>query len=164
MGIFERIFRMTINLFVYVWVARYLGPENFGLYNYSIAFVGLFGALATLGLDEIVVSRLVKEETKTSEIIGTAILLKLTAAFLLLLFITLILFATSEDQKTNVLILIVASSLIFQSFNIFDLFFQSKVLSRYVVYANLVTLTISSLIKIYLIFIKAKLIFLFSFF
>ncbi len=156
---FERIFRMTINLFVYVWVARYLGPENFGLYNYSIAFVGLFGALATLGLDEIVVSRLVKEETKTSEIIGTAILLKLTAAFLLLLFITLILFATSDDQKTNVLILIVASSLIFQSFNIFDLFFQSKVLSRYVVYANLVTLTISSLIKIYLIFIKAKLIF-----
>ena len=123
---FERIFRMTINLFVYVWVARYLGPENFGLYNYSIAFVGLFGALATLGLDEIVVSRLVKEETKPQNYWNSH-LIKVNCCFLLLLFITLILFATSEDQKTNVLILIVASSLIFQSFNIFDLFFQSKV-------------------------------------
>jgi len=48
---FEKILRMIVGLFVGIWVARYLGPEQFGLFSYAASFVGLFTAFATLGLD-----------------------------------------------------------------------------------------------------------------
>jgi len=54
---FERIVGMALSFFVGVYVARYLGPANFGLLSYAGSFVGLFIALATLGLDGIVVRR-----------------------------------------------------------------------------------------------------------
>jgi len=46
----HRILSMIVALFVGVYVARYLGPERFGLLSYAGSFVGLFIALATLGL------------------------------------------------------------------------------------------------------------------
>ena len=51
----EKILRMFVGLFVGVWVARYLGPEQFGLLSYAQSFVGLFTIIATLGLDDVVV-------------------------------------------------------------------------------------------------------------
>ena len=50
----EKILRMVVGLFVGVWVARYLGPERYGLFSYAQSFVGLFTAIATLGLNGIV--------------------------------------------------------------------------------------------------------------
>lgn len=46
---FDKILRMGVGLIVGVWIARYLGPEQFGLLNFTTAFVGLFGAIASLG-------------------------------------------------------------------------------------------------------------------
>lgn len=57
----DRILRMGIGLVVGVWVARYLGPEQFGIYNYAIAFVTLFSVFGTLGLDSIAVKKLISQ-------------------------------------------------------------------------------------------------------
>jgi O-antigen/teichoic acid export membrane protein len=35
----ERILRMGVSLFVSIYVARYLGPERFGLLSYEFSFV-----------------------------------------------------------------------------------------------------------------------------
>ncbi|MFM6077488.1 MAG: flippase, partial [Dolichospermum sp.] len=35
----DRILRMGVGLFVGVWVARYLGVQQFGVFNYATAFV-----------------------------------------------------------------------------------------------------------------------------
>jgi len=61
------------------------------------------------------------------------------------------------DQNIRIMIVIIASATLFQSANVIDYYFQSKVLSRYVVYANSITLTISSLTKIILIIQQAPL-------
>ncbi len=63
----EKILRMVVGLFVGVWVARYLGPEQFGLFSYALSFVGLFAAVATLGLHGIVVRELVIDENKEKQ-------------------------------------------------------------------------------------------------
>ena len=47
----HRVLSMVVALFVGAYVARYLGPERFGLLSYAGSFVGLFTALATLGLE-----------------------------------------------------------------------------------------------------------------
>jgi len=58
---------MVTGLLVGIWVARYLGPVQFGVFNYAIAFASIFGTVAKLGLDGIVVRDLVREELKTAE-------------------------------------------------------------------------------------------------
>ena len=64
---FERIATAVIALFVSMYVARYLGPSKYGLLNYAISFAGLFSAIATLGLDKIVVRDLVGYKKKRDE-------------------------------------------------------------------------------------------------
>ena len=155
---FEKILRMFVGLFVGIWVARYLGPERFGLFSYAQSFVGLFVAIATLGLDGIVVRELVKDESRTNELIGTAFYLKLIGAILTLLVLVIATQFTSNDRYTNLLVFIIASATIFQSFNVVDMYFQSKVLSKYVVFSNIISLFIGSIIKITLILINAPLV------
>ena len=154
----EKILRMIVGLFVGIWVARYLGPEQFGLFSYAQSFVGLFTAIATLGLDGIVVRELVKDESRRDELIGTAFYLKLIGAIAVLIVLAVAIQFTSNDSYTNVLVFIIASATIFQAFNVVDMYFQAKVLSKYVVYANVISLFVSSIVKIVLILNDASLI------
>ena len=154
----EKILRMVVGLFVGIWVARYLGPEQFGLFSYAQAFVGLFTAIAGLGLDGIIVRELVKDPSKQAVLLGTAFYLKLIGALLVLLALAGAVTLSHQDSLTTWLIFIIASATVFQSFNIIDFFFQAKVLSKYVVYANIISLFISSFIKIGLILTNASLI------
>jgi len=154
----EKIFRMSMGLFVGIWVARYLGPEQFGLFSYTQSFVALFTAFSTLGLDGIVVRGLVKDQKKRDVLLGTAFGLKLIGAILVFILLFMGVQLTSNDQYTNILIFVIASSVIFQSFNVIDFYFQSKVLSKFVTWANVVMLFLSSIIKIILILNNAPLI------
>ena len=154
----EKILRMVVGLFVGIWVARYLGPERFGLFSYTQSFVGLFAIVATLGLDSIVVRELVKNEDSKNSLLGTAFTLQLIGVFILLLLLAVAINFTSNDTYTNMLVFIIASATIFQSFNVIDYYFQSKVLSKYVAYANTITLLLSSIVKIALISNEASLI------
>lgn len=153
----EKVLRMFMGLFVGIWVARYLGPEQFGLLSYAQSFVFLFTAIATLGLDSIVVRELVKDNSQRNVLLGTAFTLKLIGSLCILPLLWFGVQFTSNDSYTNLLIFIIASGTIFQSFNVIDFYYQSSVLSKYVAFANTVTLAISSIIKIVLIMNEASL-------
>ena len=153
----EKILRMVVGLLVGVWVARYLGPDKFGLLSFAHSFVGLFTIFATLGLDEIVVRELVKDESRRDSLVGTTFWLKLFGAFLVLLVLAFAINFTSNDVDTHILVFIIASATIFQSFNIVDFYFKSKILGKFVAYANFISLFISSILKIALILSHASL-------
>ena len=155
---FEKILRMIVGLFVGIWLARYLGPEDFGIFSYAQSFVGLFIAVSALGLDAVIVREFIKNENRRDSLLGTAFSLKLIGAILLMLILTIAVNFTSNDTHINSLIYIIASATIFQSFNVIDFYFQSKVMSKFVVYANMVSLFLSSLIKIVLILNNAPLV------
>lgn len=155
----EQIIRIFSGLLVGVWVARYLGPELFGTYSYAIAFVALFGAIANLGLQGIVVRELINKPEQQKAVMGTAFYMQIVGAFVSILVISAILPFTSNDQTTNVYILIIASGLIFQSFQVIDYYFQSKVLSKYVSICRLIQLTASSVLKIGFVLSNADLIY-----
>lgn len=153
----EKILRMFMGLFVGIWVARYLGPEQFGLLSYAQSFVFLFTAIATLGLDSIVVRELVRDNSQRNVLLGTAFALKLIGSLCILPLLWLGVQFTSNDRYSNLLIFIIASGTIFQSFNVIDFYYQSTVMSKYVALANTVTLAISSIIKVALILNEASL-------
>ena len=153
----EKMLRMVVGLFVGIWIARYLGPERFGLISYAQSFVGLFTIIAAFGLDSIVVRELVKDGSRMDKLIGTAFWMKLMGAFVVLGILALAINFTSNDSYTNIIVFIIASATIFQSFNVVDFYFQAKVLSKYVAYTNIISLFISSVVKIILILNEAPL-------
>ena len=156
---FERIIGMAVSFFVGVYVARYLGPANFGLLSYAGSFVGLFAGIATLGLDNIVVRELVKNEKKRDELLGTTFVLKIIGSILVLIIIVIAVRFTNNDNFTNLLIFIIAIGTIFQSFNVIKFYFQSKVLSKYTVYAQIFSSILCAVIKLLLIYFNMGLIY-----
>lgn len=153
----EKVLRMVVGLFVGVWVARYLGPEQFGLFSYAQSFVFLFSVVATLGLDGIVVRELVKDQSQRDVLLGTAFILKLFGSVVVFPLLWLGVQFANNDASTNWMIFLIASATVFQSFNVIDFYYQSVVLSKYVAMANTLSLAISSVIKIGLILAEAPL-------
>jgi len=153
----EQVLRIVAGLLVGIYVARYLGPEQFGVYSYAAAFVVLFGAIARMGLDGIVVRDLVNHSEERDVYLGTAFWLKLIGALLTLGLLAIAVQFTSNDATTNLYIFIIASGLVFQSFEVVDSYFQSKALSKYVSIAKLIQLALSSVLKLYFVFIQADL-------
>ena len=80
----ERGIRIALGASVGVWVARYLGPTDYGYFSFAESFVGLFSAIATLGLDHLVVRDLLKDNSNEYTILGTAFFLKILGTFCLL--------------------------------------------------------------------------------
>ena len=56
----DRVVRLGSVLITSVFVTRFLGPELFGELNYASAFVGIFFALTSMGMEEILTRDLVR--------------------------------------------------------------------------------------------------------
>jgi O-antigen/teichoic acid export membrane protein len=155
----ERIIRIAINFFVTIYLVKYLGPDKFGLLSYSISFVTILASFAALGMDSIIVRDLVADGNKSNVILGTSFFLRLVSSIISVILILGVVVFSQEELSTSLLILVISSTTIFQSFNVIDFYFQSKVQSKFTVYAQFMSFVISSALKIYLIIIKANLIF-----
>jgi O-antigen/teichoic acid export membrane protein len=156
---FENILRNLIGVFVFAWVARYLGPEQFGLMNYAVALVALFSVFSTLGLDNILIREIVSSPEKRKEYLGSALLLKFIGAFVLIITATLAsYFINSENTVITFFVFIVSLGYIFKSFDVIDLWFKSQVKSKYSVYSRATSFFVVSVIKIILILTQAPLV------
>ena len=154
----DKILSLAVGLFVGVYVARYLGPEQFGLLNFSLSFVALFGTFAVLGLETIVVRNAILFPQSRDKLLGTAFSLRVIGGLLLVGLVFLSIQVVEKDPFTRLLVMIIASGYIFQAFQVIDLYFQSQVLARFSSIAGIFTLCVSSSIKLALIWSKAPLI------
>ncbi len=155
----EKVFRIAIGFIITIYVIRYLGPSQFGLLSYVTSFVLLFSAIAALGLDNIVVRDMVNESESRDELLGTSFFLRIAGSATAFILIVITAFFISENSYNFLLILIIAISTIFQTFNVIDLYFQSKVLSRFSVYVKIASLVIISILKLLLVIFNYPLIY-----
>ena len=154
----DKILRMGVGLLVGVWVARYLGPEQFGLMSYAMAIVALFGAVASLGLNGIVVRDLVKEPENAGETLGTALLLQVIGGLLAFsLAIFTISFARPNDNLAKLLVVVLGFVMVFKSSDVVRYWFESQVKSKYVVWLENGIFLVLAVVKVGLILTKASL-------
>ena len=154
----ERVLRMAVSLFIGVYVARYLGPERFGLLSYTLSFVWLFSSLASFGLDDILVRELVKSPGQRNNLLGTVFWLKVCGALVMGTAIALTLKYKVEDQQTYWMIALITFGFLFQATSVIDFYFQAQVQSKFAVRAQAIQLILTSIFKIYLVWNQAELI------
>ncbi len=156
--LFDRIVRMGLGVFVAVWVARYLGPSQFGDLSFAVSFVALFGTVATFGLDSIVVRAIILEAGKAPEILGTAFTLRMWGSLLVpLLAVVTMRMIQPDDRTTLVLVSILSVGQVFQAFDTIDCYFQSQVRSKLTVWAKNSAFLLTAGIRVLLIHSRAPL-------
>lgn len=154
----EKILRIISALFIGVWVTNYLGASDFGVYSYAQSLVGILMAFSTLGINSILTRELVKQPDDHNELIGTSFILQTVGSVVLISLLVIGLEFSDSSASTKKIALLLAAATFFQSFSVIAQYFQSIVKSKFVVIASIISLIISSVAKVVLILIKAKLI------
>lgn len=151
------IFRL-ISLFVVIFLARYLGVESFGKYNFIFAYIGFFGIITDLGLGTILVREMARKNESMAKMLGNAYIIKIIlsslAIFLSILTITLM----GYPADTTTYIYMATIILLFQSFNdTFRTVFQTTLKMEYDIISKLTYKIVSATLIFYLIMVKGTL-------
>ena len=154
----ERMIRLAVVLGTGILVARYLGPELFGQLNYATGFVGLFFALTTMGLDEIIVRDLVKHPDRKNELLGTSAVIKLAGSVLLVGLVVLSTLIREMSSLSAMLVVIIAVAELLRPFGVIDWYFMANVRSKQTVIVQMAQVFISAAFKIALVVMGAQLI------
>ncbi len=124
----EKLVRIFTGVFVGLWMARYLGPAQYGVYMYALAWVGLFNGIAWFGVGENVIRSLVRNTGSDDEVLGAAFAIRLMGSLAAGVLAVLTLYGFGK-QEPDLLALVILMSLAIPfaetPAGIF-LFFQSK--------------------------------------
>lgn len=158
---FERVFRLVTALVVAIALARYLGPEKFGILNLALAFVSIFSTLAAFGMSGVVPKELVLNPSEADRILGSAFIIKIAAA--IFFYVTLVLAAfmlNPQNHFVAYITAIIGLSIPFKSTEVINYWFEAAVDSRKISWVESFILFGSALIKIALCLLDAPLLFL----
>lgn len=131
----ERGIRLVLGLFVGVYVVRYLGPDQYGLFSYVMSFAGILLPFASLGYATITIRELVRKPTQHAEIMGTALGLNILGSVLVIMILNALAF-TLLDPPTAFFVFLSSLPLLFRPLMVIDAYFQSIVKSRFSVIAR----------------------------
>ncbi|NEZ54413.1 flippase [Adonisia turfae] len=134
---FEKVFRMSIGFITLSWTARFLGVEQFGAFNFALAFVGLFTPLSKLASDQIVFRDLVTDPGNKEKILGTAATIKFISSVAIFCIATFsILFLKHDEPLICKLVIIISGASLVSGFNVIETWFQSQVEVKYTIWAK----------------------------
>ncbi|MDF2155720.1 flippase [Vibrio sp. CAU 1672] len=145
----DKFVRLVIGLLVGAWVARYLGPAEYGILAYVLAMLSFFQVLALLGMDGIIVRNIASNQGTASSILGTSYRLRLVSGITCYL-IAAISIGTiyGFESKYFSVFLLAGGILVFQSADTVDLWFQSQSQSKRTIAAKLTAYIIAAAIKV----------------
>ena len=135
-----------------IFTARYLGPGNYGVINYANAYLSIFAAICTLGLNSIIVKEFVESPDKEGETMGTALVMRAVSSVMSAIMIMSVVSIVDKDDTVTIVVVALSSlGLIFQIFDTFSYWFQAKLQSKYCSIATVIAYIIMSLYKIMLL-------------
>jgi O-antigen/teichoic acid export membrane protein len=156
----EKLISLGVGFFITVLVARYLGPERYGILAYALSLTALFSSAGHMGLGGLVIREIVKKPDSRAETLGTSLVLKLFGY--LGGFVALFIYALIFEKRQSLdywILLVVASSLLFKPFDIIDFWFQAYIQAKYTAIARSASLLITAGFKVLLVLVSAELLF-----
>lgn len=128
----DRVIHMGLSLWVTALVADHIGVTNNGFLNFGMAFINIFTVVCKLGVDSIIVNAIIRDKDKTGNIIGSTIGLRLLSSLLSIGVIAIfVAIAKPGDTVMMTITLIQSITLVFQAFDTFEFWFQSKLQSKF---------------------------------
>ena len=135
-----------------IFSARFLGPSNMGLINYAAAYLSFFSALCNLGISSVIIKDFVDHPEEEGKSLGTALGLRAISSLLSGLMIIGVVSIVDRDEPLTIAVVALSCiGLVFQVFDAFNQWFQSKLKSKYVAVATVIAYIAVSAYKIVLL-------------
>jgi O-antigen/teichoic acid export membrane protein len=94
-------------------LTRYLGPGDYGKYTLALMYMQLFGVLADVGLFTTVVREISKDPSRTDELVGNTIALRLLLSIVVIAVAAAISLALPYEPQVRTAILLAGAPLLF---------------------------------------------------
>ena len=153
--VFDKFARASLNFLLFIFLARYLGPQEFGILNYLLALVFLFTSLSSLGINPVLTNILIKNKRKTNNsIISNSYILRFfSSLFGYLIFILFIIYLHGKNVYLSYSI-IIGLSIIIKSYEVLFSYFESKSLSKYIVISQTISLVIVFSLIVFFLYLE----------
>lgn len=148
----EQILQMVISLVVGVLTARYLGPNNFGSLNYTASFVAFFSSIATLGMEGVLIKKIIEHPEREGQYLGSCIFYRLLSSLFSIICISVIVYLLNPNDTTKLfLVLLQSVQLVFRATHILDSWFQRHLKSKYVAIGKMIAYIVVASYKVFLL-------------
>lgn len=147
----DRFVRVGMSAMMNILVARYLGPEKFGIISFVASFAALFTVLTSLGLDNVIIRELVRSPETAPEILGTGFVLRATGAVVASIALPLTIYASGEREGVTLKLgVIFGAGGFFSICEVISLFFQARVEAKYTAWAASGSFIAAAVVKVFL--------------
>jgi len=150
--LFEKSFRLVSVFLVNAYIARYLGPDQYGVLAYLLNLVALLWGITNLGADSIAVREL--SVNKKNQFLSTLFIARIASGTLLYGLSFFVVSNINGPEKINIYWAIAGFAIIIQAGEVIDLKYQSELKSKYTAKSKIIALVLSSILKI--VFIKTE--------
>lgn len=122
----SQILSYILSFFFIMYTARYLGAEGFGILSFALAFTGIFGVFADLGLRILIVREVARDKSLATKYLGNIVIIKIILAFLMFALTAITINLLGYPQQIIDLVYLIAISVIMSAFTqMFYSIFQS---------------------------------------
>lgn len=129
----SRITSYVLNFLFFMYTARYLGTEGFGILSFALAFTGIFGIFIDFGLGQLTIREVARDKSLTSKYLVNISVMKVILAVIIFGLIALVINLLGYPEQTIKVVYLLAFSVIFNAFTqVFNSIFQGFEKMEYV--------------------------------
>lgn len=126
-----------LSFFALLYIARYLGPENYGLYTFVFAFIYFFSFIPDMGVHQILVREAAKEPEKAGKLIGNGVIMQISLSLVALFLAIVLINIINFPQSTRNALYIASLGLLISGIGAYGIIYEAKLRMEYSLLFNL---------------------------
>lgn len=128
-----------LSFFAMLYITRYLGPEDYGIYSFAFAFIYFFSFIPDMGVHQILVREAAKDPEKAGKLIGNGTIMKFFLAFVAMLLALILINVINFPPSTKNALYIASIGLLVSGTGAYGIIYEAKLRMEYSLFFNLVS-------------------------
>jgi len=146
-----------VGLVISIILARYLGVDKFGIYNYVFTLIYFFAIIPNLGMNSILTREISVDRTKAKVLLSNALSLKLLLSLFAIALLSIVIVFLKGAGYTSKLVWIASIGLLFNLHTIYESMFKVDLRMYYPILSNIIKSILYGLFVVFVIYINAGL-------
>jgi len=146
----EKFFLLAVEILVISLVAKHLGAEDYGVYNYVISVVAILSPFSVFGLSGVLVRYCIDSKNlELSNIISSAIFLRFIGSVLVVILVIFFIFFSALQSEIALYLILLALSELFKCLTAVASWFEANLLNRITAKVKISVVSISAVLKLF---------------
>lgn len=149
-----KVYSLIIGMLVNVFMVRYFGPEQNGVYNYAISYVAIFNGISLMGIENVITKEFRRGVRKADDIMVSSIFIRCAGCLLSFVSILVSCYVFQVENSRIWMIFISALPCIANIFGGVTGWFYAQSQTKYIAIAQAAAHTICAVLKIIFVLLK----------